>query len=803
MRCFRLLSVCLLIGSATVSLCQNGNTSLRGVIKDSSGALVPKAKITLFDSATGHSLEETSNGAGEYNFSQIPPAKYLITAAAPGFAEQKKSAELLVNQPATIDFTVAVQSNEVVVNVSAEAQTLNTTDASLGQSMNNALIQALPSEGRNIPDLLSLQPGVLYLGQNSGRPSNPSLQNDPRSGAVNGGRSDQGNITLDGLDDNDQVGGYAFTGVLRETQDSVEEFRVTTGLSDADQGRSSGAQVSMVTKSGTNKFHGSAYEYNRPTITVSNDWFNKAAQVSNGEPNIPPKLIRNNFGGAMGGPIFKDKLFFFGNYEGQRQAENQIVSQTAPTASYQQGIITYQGDDAAGNIETTTLSAMQVAALDAACVGNGVCPSGPGPNPNVLTYLNQYPAANGSSLGDGYNTGSYTFSSPNPLTLNTSIARIDFTPGQSHRFFVRGNLQKDTTAGTEQFPGQGPSYNLIDNTKGIAGGDTWSISPNLVNDVRYGYIRQGYSNRGPGTGDYTDFRAITTLTSENRSSIVSVPVNNITDNLSWNKGKHSMQFGGNWRLVHHNRGTDNNSYNSATSNPYWLGGNAPDPSTIGALPVDSGFANSFVFAYANLVGTIPQLTYQENYTINSPTTGTLLPEGAFINRHFSANEFEYYLQDSWRALPNLTVTFGLRHTILQTPWETKGQQIAPTIDTDAWYRQREASAQVGQIYEPDLTFSPSGPFYHKPGYWPSVRVSESFSTTTANSWWIPSIRTVPSAPVLQSATRQVYMGMRLRRAMSTAVPSRISPSPRFRPTSLIPTRRPRVISPLPGVLPIN
>jgi hypothetical protein len=721
MRCFRLLSVCLLIGSATVSLSQNANTSLHGVIKDSSGALVPKAKITLLDNTNGHTFEATSTSAGEYNFSQIPPAKYLITAAAPGFADQKKTAELLVNQPATIDFTVAVQANEVVVNVSAEAQTLNTTDASLGNSMDNTLIQALPSEGRNVPDLLSLQPGVLYLGQNSGRTSNPSLQNDPRSGAVNGGRSDQGNITLDGLDDNDQVAGFAFTGVLRETQDSVEEFRVTTGLSNADQGRSSGAQVSMVTKSGTNKFHGSAYEYNRPTLTVANDWFNKASQVGNGEPNIPPKLIRNSFGGALGGPIFKDKLFFFGNYEGTRQAENQIVSQTAPTASYQQGIITYQGDDASGNVQTATISATQIAALDTGCTANGVCPWGPGPNPNVLAYLNQFPAANGTSLGDGYNTGSYTFSSPNPVTLNTSIARIDYTPGQSHRIFVRGNLQKDTTAGTEQFPGQGPSYNLIDNTKGIAGGDTWSISSNLVNDVRYGYIRQGYSNRGPGTGDYVDFRAITTLTSENRSTVVSVPVNNITDNLSWNKGKHSLQFGGNWRLVHHNRGQDGLSYNSATSNPYWLGGNPPDPSTIGALPVDSGFSNSYVFAYANLVGTIPQITIQENYTINSPTTGTLLPEGAFINRNFSANEFEYYVQDSWRALPNLTVTFGLRHTILQTPWETKGQQIAPTLDTDAWFRQREASAQVGQVYEPDLTFSPTGKFYKKPGYWPKQK----------------------------------------------------------------------------------
>ena len=121
---------------------------------------------------------------------------------------------------------MSVQASQEIVNVSAEAQTLNTSDASLGNSMNNTLIQALPSEGRSVPDLLSLQPGVLYLGSDSGRPSNMSLANDPRSGAVNGGRSDQGNITVDGIDDNDQVNGYAFTGVLRETQDSVEEFRV-------------------------------------------------------------------------------------------------------------------------------------------------------------------------------------------------------------------------------------------------------------------------------------------------------------------------------------------------------------------------------------------------------------------------------------------------------------------------------------------------------------------------------------------------------------------------------------------------
>ncbi len=330
----------LLFSLISPAFSQTDTTSLRGSIKDPSGAVVPSAKITLTDSTTGTVLQATSNAAGQYTFSQIPPAKYTIKVSVTGFGDQTKEAELLVNQPATIDFSMTVQSSTEVVNVSAEAQSLNTSDASLGNSMNNAMIQALPSEGRNVPDLLSLQPGVLYLGQDSGRPSNSQLANDPRSGAVNGGRSDQGNIVVDGLDDNDQVNGYAFTGVLRETQDSVEEFRVTTGLSGADQGRSSGAQISMVTKSGTNRYHGAVYWYNRPTLTVANDWFNKEAQLNSGESNTPPKLIRNNFGVAVGGPILKDKLFFFGNYEGQRQAENQIVTRTAPTASYQQGIVT-------------------------------------------------------------------------------------------------------------------------------------------------------------------------------------------------------------------------------------------------------------------------------------------------------------------------------------------------------------------------------------------------------------------------------------------------------------------------------
>ena len=190
-----LFSLCTATGFA-----QNATTSLRGVIKDPSGAVVPGATITLNDAATGQKLTTTSRGSGEYQFQQILPAKYTIAVTAPGFGNETKAAELLVNQPATIDFALSVSGSNEVVDVTEAAQTLNTTDASLGGSTDNATIQALPSEERNVPDLLSLQPGVLFL---------PSDNNSSRSGAVNGGRSDQGNITVDGIDDNDQVNGYA------------------------------------------------------------------------------------------------------------------------------------------------------------------------------------------------------------------------------------------------------------------------------------------------------------------------------------------------------------------------------------------------------------------------------------------------------------------------------------------------------------------------------------------------------------------------------------------------------------------
>ncbi len=705
----------------SVSIAQNATTSLRGVVKDPSGAVVPGATVSLHNGATGQTLTATSKDDGEYQLLQIPPATYTITVTAQGFGSAEKLAELLVNEPATVNFALSMKSNTEIVNVTEAAQTLNTTDASLGGTEDNATIQALPSDERNVADLLSLQPGVFFLPVKT---QDASMQ-DSRSGAVNGGRSDQGNVTVDGVDDNDQVNGYAFFGVLRETQDSTEEFRVTTGDANSDSGRSSGAQISLVTKSGTNKFHGAAYEYFRPTNTVANDYLNKQAQLESGEANRPPKLIRHTFGVAVGGPIIKNKLFFFGNYEGRRQAESEVVTQTTPTADYKNGILDYQSG---GNM--VSLTPAQVAQLDglngcAVCnnAGGSGYTAGPGPNPFALAYFNQLPTANGINEGDGgYTTGSYTFASPAPLSMNTTIVRLDYVPGSKHRIFVRGNLQKDVTAGTEQFPGQPPSYELIANNKGLAAGDTWTLSTNIVNDIRYGYTRQGSGQSGIGSGDYVDFRSpsglnISSPTAETRSTILSSPVNNIIDNLNITKGKHSIQIGVNWRLIHQNRTSNSGSFNSASSNPEWLAGNPPSPTLIGAPAVDPGWQSSYVYGYANLVGVVPDVTDVYNEELTSPTTSVLLADGTSIARHFKANEYEGYIQDAWRVKPNLTLTFGLRYTVLQTPWETHGQEVTPTVDTDAWFKGRETAALQGVVDEPDLTFAPAGHYYNKPGFY--------------------------------------------------------------------------------------
>ncbi|HEY4978604.1 MAG TPA: TonB-dependent receptor, partial [Candidatus Acidoferrum sp.] len=278
-----------------VSTCnaQTGTSSLRGTVLDKSGGVIVGAQVILSDPQQGFERTTTSGSQGEYEFLALRPGTYLLAVVKDGFQKHTQSnVQLLVNLPATQTITMEIGSSTQTVEVSATTETLNTTDATIGIAFNENQVKQLPLEGRNVPDLLSLQPGVAYTGNRADVPAF-----DTRNGAVNGARSDQSNVTLDGISVNDD-GGNAFTSVLPVTLDSVQEFRVTTTNANADQGSSGGAQVALVTKSGTNDFHGSVYEYHRNTYTSANDYFVKQSKLQSGQPNVPPKLIRNIFGGS-------------------------------------------------------------------------------------------------------------------------------------------------------------------------------------------------------------------------------------------------------------------------------------------------------------------------------------------------------------------------------------------------------------------------------------------------------------------------------------------------------------------------
>jgi Carboxypeptidase regulatory-like domain len=704
-------------------------------VTDTTGAVVPNAQVVLTNTSLGTNRTVKTGGEGQYEFQFLAPGTYDLTVSAPGFRTYTRSSlQLLVNLPATVNVQLQVGQASQTVTVSAEAASVNTTDATVGNAVSNATIEALPMEGRNVPDLLSLQPGVVYLGRQVNQDT------DSRSGAVAGVRSDQSDVTLDGVDNNTQTEGYAFTGVLRSTLDSVQEFRVTTSNTDANSGFSAGAQVVMVTKSGTNRFHGALYEYNRNTVTSANDWFNKQSELNSGLPNKPSPLSRNTFGGSLGGPIMHNRLFFFANYEAQRTAESQQVTRTVPTDSFRNGTLSYL--DGSGN--TVSLTPAQVQSMDPNCSSNGTCPWGPGGNPNVLALFSKYPEPNGFNSGDGLNTASYTFPGTAPQHLNTYIARIDWAASSHHHLFMRMNLQHDSLLGPPEFPGLPASTTQADHSGGLAIGDTWIISPTKINDFRYGFVDNKIANLGDEAGPYISFAGITSLNAETSSTIARIPVHNFVDDFTWIKGTHTIQVGANYLLINNDQNSNGTSFDSGSTgvgNLYAAAisgnGGSMDPAAFGFPAVGPRFQQSYDNDVTDLLGLISNVTDQANYRV-AGSNASLLPSGAVIARDFRENEFEWYVQDTWRLRSNLTITYGVRHSLQQTPYEVNGQQVAPTNSMWDWFQTRAQQAALGNSVQPLITFAPSGQANGQKPYWPmnklnfAPRVAIAYSPSASN-----------------------------------------------------------------------
>ena len=720
-----LLGLLLIVGlSATTSYAQQGTASIVGDVTDPTGSTVTAAKVTAVDAGSGVTRSTTTDEQGRFQFLSLQPGTYTIRVEAEGFrAMVTDKVEAIVSTPQklTIKLELGAVSDTVTVTESTVAP-VNTTDATIGNAFDSKQILALPFEGRDAAGVLSLQPGVTFIGKNV------DDNVDTRNGSLNGGRSDQANITLDGVDNNDQVRGTAFQGAVRSTLDSIEEFRVTTVGDNADQGRSSGGQVTLVTKSGTNQFHGSLYEQNRPTVTAANGWFNKHTELENGEPNTPQKIIRNTFGGALGGPIIKDRLFFFGTYEALRQAEDVEVSRNVPGLTLRSGMLAYPTADGG----TQVLTSSQIASMDPNCTGLGTCPLGAGPDPAAIAQFNKYPLPNSSSCvnNDGFNISCFSFSAPNPKRLNTSIAKIDYNLNKSgtHRIFLRGNYQTDRTALPPQFPGQPPANVIRDTSRALAVGYTAVLSNNVVNSFHYGLTRQSSDNDGIESAPLVSFRFIDDLVpgvsslspQTSFTTKFHVPVHNWVDDLTWTKGKHTLQFGTNIRLIDNVRESDAANYNNGLINPDFLptgpagSGGSLDPAAFGFPAVDPNNTGVYDNDVIDLIGLVTQVTGSFNRDKNN----VQIPQGALVPRHFRSWEYEWYVQDVWHIKSNLTITAGLRYDLLEPPYETHGNQVAPDISLNNFVNSRAAAAEQGQIVSPTFGLGLAGQANGKQPYWP-------------------------------------------------------------------------------------
>lgn len=707
-----LASFLVLILMTVTSYAQSGGSTIRGTVTDPNGNVVAGASVTITDPEKNFTRTQTTNQEGGYVFTAVPPGTYKLDVTATGFKTASASGLTALVDTTTeknVQLDVGAVSETVDVTAGAEAA-INTSDASLGNSFERKRITELPLNANNVVGLLSLQPGVT------------------RNGFVNGGRADQSNITLDGVDVNEQQDGLdvitdeAFASVLRVTRDSLQEFRVTTTNPNAEQGRSSGAQVSLVTRSGSNQWHGSLFEIHRNTVTTANDFFNNAAGVER------PQLLRNIFGGSVGGPIKRDRAFFFFTYEGFREATATSVVREVPLPTLGQGIVRYRTESGASDPGCPAGTPGGVNCLTTQEIIDTYAGAGaaPGINPDALAFLaaaaQRYPA-NDNTVGDGLNTSGFRFNARTPTELNTYIARFDFNLTNQQTLFIRGNYQNDlvtravyfssdcSAAGDniQCFPDT-PPLTTWNHPKGLAVGHVWTISPTLVNRLNYGFTRAAFTQNGDSNENRVNFRFIFSPQSFQRTLNRTTPVHNFVDDVSWVRGTHTFGFGANVRLITNNRLSFGPSFDQAIINPSFYN-ESGDVLLQGFEDVQSG--NDLRDALAAVIGRYSQYNAFLVYDAN----GQLQPVGTPSNRSFATQEYEGYFQDSWRMRPNFTFNYGIRWSTSTPVYEKNGIQVVPNINLTEYFNQRVASSNAGVPFTDPITFVLGGKANNAAGYY--------------------------------------------------------------------------------------
>ena len=417
------LALCLTLTLIPLHLLAPTGTSglITGQVLDPTGAAVPAATLNLVQAATGNTLQTTGDPTGHYVFPSVPPGTYTLHVSAPGFqAALVDNLQVQISKSSTVDVTLKIGESSQTVTVAATAQMeLETTSATVGTVLNTAALENLPQLSRSTTSLMFLQPGVA--------PST-STGDAAHGGQIAGSRADQNTFSLDGGDATDHMSGtnsysapeQSVSAVVPTPIETTMEFRVETSGANATSASSSGGQVAIETKRGTNQFHGEAYEYHTDDGLGANLWQNDALGIHK------PHSADNRFGDNIGGPLpfLKNRAWFFVAYEGHRFHDDTSETRLVPTPTLREGIIQFK--DSAGNIDGYSLMPGNVSSNCGTSATSLCDPRDIGMSPAIASELALYPKGNDSSFGDGLNTTGYQFNLPTPTQQDIAVTRFDF-----------------------------------------------------------------------------------------------------------------------------------------------------------------------------------------------------------------------------------------------------------------------------------------------------------------------------------------------------------------------------------------
>src|SRR3954454_18183194 len=548
------LGLAIAIAGPSTALAQSVSGTILGTVTDASGSIVSGAKVTVVNEGTGFSRNVKADTNGEYTVPQLPTGRYTVTSEMAGFKTSALSnVDVGVDQRVRIDLKLEVGAMSESVSVEATAPLLQTSSSELGTTVTDEQIEALPLNGRNFVNLTRTVPGVLRGIPGANIDGAGSLAwRASASFSANGQRARDNNFMLDGVDNNET---WLQTVVIFPSVDALDEFKMQTSTYSAEYGRSLGGVVNLQIKSGTNKIHGSGFEFHRDDAFDANNFFNNRAGRSK------PDFKQNQFGGTLGGPVFKDKTFFFGSYQGHRETQGQTALSTVPTLAMRGGDFSELNRTI---FDPTTGQPFP---------GNAI-PSARFDPVAVQIFKQLYPEPNtaGTRQANGQVINNYLLNPIKTRHDDQLDSKFDHNLSDANRFFVRYSYQKTHRIQPASLPhgDAGFTFGAGDGNikaQGLALNDTHIISSRWLNEARFGWTSIKFfmtpidfgTNPANAVGlpginlnDVTS--AMTQLTfqnirnlgaNSNQPLITNQNDFSFIDNVTWSRGKHAIKVGGN------------------------------------------------------------------------------------------------------------------------------------------------------------------------------------------------------------------------------------------------------------------